>query len=88
MQHLHKREYLNAGDAFRLTSDTQCNFILLDDSNYSTYKSGTGFKCHGGKFVKFPAMLVAPSSGYWNAVVDLGGGSANIRYSLDVIKNK
>jgi hypothetical protein len=60
--------------------------MLLTDSEFSNYKNRRSFNYYGGHFTNFPARLAAPSSGYWNVVIDLGGGSANIRYSIHVIK--
>lgn len=83
---IHSREYLNAGDIIILDCDTQCNFILLDDTNFSHYRNRRSFEHLGGFFERFPAKITAPHSGYWNAVIDLGGGRANIRYDLRVVK--
>ncbi len=86
MDFIHSREYLNEGDIVQLECDTQCNFMLTDDSNFSNYKRGSNFSYYGGKFEYFPARIAVPHTGYWNITIDLGGGSANIRYNLSVIK--
>jgi hypothetical protein len=31
---------------------------------------------------------VVQSSGHWNVTIDLGGGSANIRYSIGYIRQR
>lgn len=85
MQHLHQRLSLNAGDTVVVDCNTQCNVMLMSDSNYSSYNRGDRFTYHGGHFKVFPARVGAPQSGGWNLVLDLGGGSANIRYSVSVI---
>lgn len=84
---LHQREYLNADDIVELDCDTQCNFMLTDDSGFASYKRGDGFTYYGGHFTHFPARIAAPHSGYWNVIIDLGGGEANIRYSVRFIKS-
>lgn len=84
MNFLHQREFLNQGDAVVLDCDTQCNFMLTDDSNFSSYKRGDRFRYYGGHYKRFPARIVAPYSGYWNITIDLGGGQAEIRYNLTV----
>ena len=83
---LHSREYLTEGDIAVLDCDTQCNFMILDDNNFYRYKNGQECTYYGGFFKMFPAKIAAPHSGYWNVVIDLGGGSANIRYSLNYLK--
>jgi hypothetical protein len=62
--------------------------MLMDDLNFSSYKRSQGFTHYGGHYKMFPARIPAPSSGYWNIVLDLGGGSANIKYSINVLKHR
>jgi len=85
-QFIHGREYLGEGDMIEVDCDTQCNIMLLTDSEFSHYKKNGAFNYYGGHFKFFPARLAAPNTGYWNVVIDLGGGSANIRYSIKVVK--
>ena len=87
MNFLHQREHLKAGEVVVLQCDTQCNFMLIDDSNFGSYQRGGRFAYYGGHFKYFPAKVVVPNSGYWNIVIDLGGGSANIRYSIGFLKH-
>lgn len=84
MQFIHSREYLDSGDAVVLDCDTQCNFTLMDDSNFNTFRGRGSHRYYGGHFKKFPAQISAPHAGHWNIVIDLGGGSASIRYNLSV----
>lgn len=86
MDFIHSREHLDAGDSVVLNCDTQCNFTLMDDVNFSSFKSGQGHEYYGGFFERFPARVTAPRSGYWNIVLDLAGGSANIRYKFTIIR--
>lgn len=87
MDFLHNREHLNQGDVVVVDCSHQCNIMLINDSNFSKYKSGQKFSYHGGHYKMFPAKLPAPSSGYWNIVLDLGGGSATVRHSISIIRN-
>lgn len=87
MQYIHSRDYFNQGDVVVLSCDTQCNFMLTDDVNFNSYKRRQSFKYLGGFFKEFPAKIQVPNSGYWNVTIDLGGGGANIRYGLNVIKS-
>lgn len=83
---LHGSDHLSSGDVVELDCDTQCNFMLMTDAAFSSYRSGREFKYYGGFFKRFPARIAAPHSGHWNWVIDLGGGSANIRYSVRILK--
>lgn len=86
MNFIHSRECLNEGDVVVLNCDTQCNFMLTNDVNFSAYRRGGQFRYYGGHFKRFPARIVVPETGNWNITIDLGGGQAQIRYSLNVIR--
>ncbi|MGV3000750.1 DUF1883 domain-containing protein [Vibrio sp. E150_018] len=77
--------HLNQGDIVVVECSHQCNVRILTDSNFSNYKRGSRFQYHGGFYEMLPARIQAPTTGYWNVVLDLGGGSANIRHSISVI---
>lgn len=87
MDFLHQEMYLDRGDRVRLDCDTQCNFMLLDSSNFSSYRRGSRFTYYGGRVLRSPTVITAPSSGHWHVVIDLGGASASIRYNLSVLKS-
>jgi hypothetical protein len=86
MNFIHSREYLNEGDVVVLDCDTQCNFMITTDSNFSSYKRRDAFTYYGGHFERFPAQIVVPHSDNWNVTIDLAGGRANIRYNLSYLK--
>lgn len=83
---IHAREYLNAGSAVNLNCDTQCNFMVMTDTEFNNYRNRRGFTYYGGSYKHFPARIVIPHSDNWNVVIDLGGGKAQIRYSLTYTK--
>lgn len=83
---IHGRENLATGDAVQVDCDTQCNVLLLNDTNFAAYKRGEAYNFYGGFFTHFPASITAPHAGYWNVVIDLGGGRATIRYTITVLR--
>ena len=83
---IHAREYLHDGDTVVVHCSHQCNVLVMDDSNFSSYRSGGGHHHYGGFYKRLPAYTSVPSSGYWNVTIDLGGGNANIRYSINYVK--
>jgi hypothetical protein len=85
MDFIHAREFLSANQFVRVDCDTQCNVMLTDDINFQSYRNGQSYRYTGGFFKEFPAMLAPPYPGNWNVTVDLGGDSANIRYSITVV---
>jgi len=83
---IHAREYLAAGDVVVVNCSHQCNVRLMDDSNFQAYRTGGQHRAYGGFFRRLPARITVPDNGYWNVTIDLGGGQANINYSINYIK--
>lgn len=88
MNFLHTREYLEEGDIVVVECSHQCNVLLTNDTNFSKYKRGEEYECYGGWYKRLPAYIAAPSTGYWNVTLDLAGGSANLRHSFNIIRNR
>jgi hypothetical protein len=86
MNFIHAREYLHEGDIVVVNSSHQCNVVLTTDSEFANYRSGRSFRHNGGHYRMFPARIAVPHTDNWNITLDLGGGSANIRYSISYIK--
>lgn len=84
--YLHQEFNLNFNDVVRVDIDTQANVMLLDSSNYNSYRSGSSFRCHGRHYDRSPVLLKPPHSGYWHLVIDLGGRSGSIRHAINVIR--
>ena len=87
VRHIHAREYLNEGDTVVVKSSHQCNVWVMTDIEYSGYSQGRSVRAYGGGYRRFPVRITVPSPGYWNVALDLGGGSANIRYDISYIKH-
>lgn len=85
MGFIHARQQLKTGQSIRVDCDTQCNVMLTDDTNFNSYKRRHRCTYYGGHYKKFPVVITPPHGGNWNVTIDLGGGRANIRYSISVI---
>ncbi|UXY08969.1 DUF1883 domain-containing protein [Kosakonia sp. ML.JS2a] len=86
MSHIHSREYIEGGSTVSVQCSHQINVIVMDDTNYSNYNSGRGFRHYGGFYKMFPANIVVPTTGHWNIVLALPAGHrANIRYSINIL---
>lgn len=83
--YLHDQKFLNQGDVVQLDCDTQCNFMIMDNTNFQNYRNRRQFKYYGGHYTHFPAHIAVPHTGTWNVIIDLGGGRANIRYNLSYL---
>jgi hypothetical protein len=84
---LHSESYLDRGDVAVVTLDSQANVMLMDDINFSAYRSGNSFNYRGGLSKRSSVRLAAPHSGHWNVVVDLGGYAGNVRAGISFLRN-
>ena len=83
---IHTRDFLGRGDVVIVDCDHQCNVLVMDDSNFSSYQRGGQFRYHGGFYRQLPVRISVPHSGHWNTVIDLGGGRASIRYNVRYLR--
>ena len=86
MEYLHSELDLSKGDVVEVTLDAQANVLLMDSFNFSDYKRGSAYRYYGGHAEKSPVRLVAPSSGKWHLVVDLGGYAGSVRAGVRVLQ--
>jgi hypothetical protein len=85
MRFIHQRRHLNKGEVVQLDCDTQCNFMLLSDGDYSAYQKVRRFNYCGGTFKRFPARISVPESGDWNIIIDLAGARGEIQYNITIV---
>lgn len=85
MNYLHKDAYLESDDLVEVTLDSQANVMLLDDVNYSAYRSGRSFRYYGGLAEVSPCHLAPPYSGHWHVVIDIGGYAGSVRAGVRII---
>ena len=86
MHFIHNRFNLQHNQAVEVTCSHQCNLLLLDDSNFYNYQRGLKFNYKSGGFFKqFPTLLVPPSQGVWNFVLDTAGIPANINHGIRIV---
>ncbi len=86
MQFLYQREYLNEGDVVVVDCSHRCNIRLMSDSDFESYRRRGRHRYYGGHYERLPARIPVPANGYWNITLDLGGGSASIRHSINILK--
>lgn len=73
------------GTVVRVELDAQANVMLMDSSNFSSYRSGSQFRYFGGHTTRSPVTLAAPHAGRWHVVVDLGGNNGHVNASVSVL---
>lgn len=86
LNYLHKSAHLSRGDVVIFTVSHQCNVRIMTDLNYNSYRSGRTYNFHGGRAVKSPIRITVPSSGRWNAVIDLGGAAGTVRGNIAFLR--
>jgi hypothetical protein len=86
MNFLHYEFDLSGDDIVEVTLDKQANVRLLDNANFSLYKSGKQHRYHGGLAKTSPTRIAAPHAGYWHVVVDLGGYAGTVGASARVLQ--
>ena len=84
MRFIHNRRFLHKGEIVQLDCDTQCNFMLLKDTDYAAYQRVARFHYYGGTFKSFPGRITVPESGHWNIIIDLAGAPGEISYNITV----
>lgn len=87
MNFLHSESFLAAGDLAVVDLDSQANVMLMDDLNFSAYRSGRSFNYRGGLAKRSPVRLAAPHAGNWHVVVDLGGYSGSVRAGVSFLRD-
>ena len=78
MKFLHWEIDAVEGTVVRIELSAQANGMLMDSSNFSSYRSGRQFRYFGGHAKQSPVRLVPPHEGHWHVVVDLGGRGGHI----------
>jgi hypothetical protein len=85
MKFLHSDFNIGPSDVVQVELDKQANVMLLDDSNFSSYRHGGRFTYYGGLAKQSPVRLSPPRSGHWHVVVDLGGYARSVRASISLL---
>ena len=84
MNYLHSELDLRKGDVVVVKLDSQANVLLMDQPNFDAYLNSTSYRYFGGHAETSPVRLVAPRSGRWHVVVDLGGYAGTVKASVQV----
>ena len=75
----------NVGDTIEVALlGHAANVLVMDNPNFLNYRSGRQFIYYGGFYTHSPAVIVPPSPGHWNVVIDLGGASGQVNATVRV----
>lgn len=74
------------GEVVEVTlSGNAANVFLVDNSNFSSYRSGRRYTYFGGHATRSPVRLQIPRSGHWYLVIDLGGHVGSVGHSMRIL---
>lgn len=73
------------GEVVEVTLTSGANVRLMDNSNFSNYKSSRRHKYVGGLAKQSPLRLQIPSSGRWHVAIDMQGLRGSTRASVRVL---
>lgn len=69
---------LQQGEVVEVSLDRAANVRLMDISNFHAFQQRRRHRFYGGQAVQSPVQLVAPHSGNWKLVIDLGGHAGTV----------
>ncbi|MEO1585006.1 MAG: DUF1883 domain-containing protein [Planctomycetota bacterium] len=87
MQFLHKDlGYRQRGEIVEVTlRGNAANVLLLDSSNFSSYKAGRRCSYRGGHVTRSPYRVSIPHAGHWHVAIDLGGYRGSVNAGVRVL---
>jgi len=86
MKYSYKEGNFRKGDILSIVIDRKVNVYLMDNMNFTRYKNGNGFEYYGGVANNSPYNITVPRTEHWYIVIDLGGGTGILNYSIRVFK--
>ena len=86
MEFIHYSLDLGARDIIQVELETKAFVRLMDDDNYSAYRTGTNYRYYGGLAERSPANIKPPFDGRWHLCVDLGGKDGKLNASVHIIQ--
>lgn len=86
MKYSYKEGNFKKGDILSITFDRKVNIYLMDDINFARYKSEQSCEYYGGAVNGSPHNIQVPRTGHWYIVLDLGGATGILNYSIKIFK--
>jgi hypothetical protein len=85
MKFLHWEVDAVQGTVVRVEIDARANVMLMDSSNFCSYRSGRQFRYYGGYATQSPVVLATPHAGRWHVIVDLGGYGGRLNANVSTL---
>jgi hypothetical protein len=74
-----------AGEVVEVQLSGGANVLLLDSSNYSSFRAGRRHSYYGGLARQTPVRLQIPRNGHWFLVIHMGGLQGSVRHSMQIL---
>jgi uncharacterized protein YxjI len=74
-----------AGEIVEVELSAAANVLLLDNSNYSSFRSGRQHRYYGGLAKQSPLHLQVPRSGHWYLVIHMAGLRGSVRHGMRIL---
>lgn len=87
MSFIHLRRFMGGGDIAIVNCGRDCRIMLMNDANFSRYQRGKKFFCRSDGREPLPTSLEAPDAGFWNIVLEFAAEAADVRHSIQIIRN-
>ena len=86
MKYSYEEGNFKKGDILSIAIDRKVNIYLMDNLNFARYKNSNSCEYFGSTANSSPYNITVPRTGHWYIVIDLGGGTGILNYSIKVFK--
>lgn len=84
MNFLDYRVSTGPNSRIEVTLSIAANVLVMDESNFQSFRSGGKHRYHGGYYTQTPVTIRVPS-GQWHVVIHLGGLTGHLSAGVRVI---
>ncbi len=84
MNFLDYRVSTGPNSVIEVTVSNAANVLVMDESNFQSFKSGRQHRYHGGYYTQSPVIIKVPS-GQWHVVIHLGGLTGHVSAAVRVL---
>ncbi len=74
-----------AGEVVEVQLSAGANVLLLDSSNYSSFRADRQHRYYGGLAKQSPVHLQIPRNGHWYLVIHMAGLRGSVRHSMRIL---
>lgn len=86
MKYSYEEGNFKKGDILSIVVDRNVNTYLMDGINFQRYKKDMNCEYYGSSTKASPYNILVPRTGHWYIVIDLGGSTGILNYSIKVYK--